>query len=359
MEIGWGHIIRCLTLAQAMSRRQAQCEFICRRHSGHLAKRIEDQGFRVHLLDSKPKDLFESAMVEYEPLPAHADWVGTGWRDDADQTLAIMAGTDWDWVVVDHYGLDARWHKAIKPGTRRLLAIDDLADRVLEADWVLDQNLGRVPANYELKANSDALYLLGTRYALLRSEFAMRRPASLVRRSNPKLSNLLVTLGGTDRPNFTPRIVRVLLEHPLSALSHLTVVMGLQAPGLDEIRAIQQRYPQRLTLRCEVDDMASVMVESDLCIGAAGSTAWERCCLGVPTLQVVSADDQKTIARALADVGAAITLSADYLEESLIDTLNTLSLDNLACMSRVAQAQCDGLGAERVADKMCAEWSRK
>lgn len=353
-DIGWGHVMRCLTLAQTLSSRLAECEFVCRRHSGHLVDRIERRGFRVHLLETDPARL---TTADDGSLPAHSSWLGTGWREDAEQTLAILARLTFDWVVVDHYGLDARWHRLIRPATRNLLAIDDLADRRLDADWVLDQNLGRTPSDYDPWTLPGVRYLLGPRHALLRPEFAERRTASLERRLEPELSNLLVTLGGTDRLNFTPRIVRTVLEHPLSRLLHLTVVLGRQAPGLDAVRAMQERYSTRLTLKCEVEDMANLMTESDLCIGAAGSTAWERCCLGVPTLQVVIADNQRSIARALADVGAAITLEADRLEESLIETLNALTPDALRRMSFAARDLCDGLGAERVADSMLRDRS--
>ena len=351
-EIGWGHVMRCLTLAHALARQGAECVFVCRDHPGNLSDRIRQQGFDVHLLRSGMAHVAGTAKGSDASLPPHYRWLGADWRTDAGQTVAVMDNRVYDWIVVDHYALDARWHDSLRPHCKAILAIDDLADRRLEVDAVLDQNLGREPTLYEPWIRPETQCLLGPRYALLRPEFEQWREASLARREKTGLSSLLVTLGGTDTFNFTPRLVRAVLDTPDFDSLHLEVVLGRHAPGLEAVRALERAAPDRLTVHCDVERMAPLMAESDLCIGAAGSTAWERCCLGLPALQVVSADNQIAIARALEQMGAALTLDTEALEDSLIESLKTLSPELLGLMSCSGQSLCDGQGADRVANWM-------
>lgn len=305
LAIGTGHVMRCLTLADALKARQVACHFICREMPGHLIDAIRQRGHETHVL---PRAETATSVTEDTQGPAHADWLTTDWRTDARQTLALLETLRPEWLVVDHYALDARWQDATRSGYGRLFVIDDLADRPHTADLLLDQNLGRDARDYAALVPSACECLIGPRYALLRPEFAEYREASLARRQRPSLGNILVTMGGIDKDNATGRVLEALESCPLPPRCTLSVVMGANAPWLASVQAQALEMPWETEVAVNVNDMARRMSQADLAIGAAGSTSWERCCLGVPTLTVVLADNQREVAKELHDIGAAISL---------------------------------------------------
>ena len=279
--MGSGHVMRCLTLADALRVQGAQCHFISREHSGHLLEVIRQRG---HTVTALPAGNPISAMTaNVVPQPAHAAWLGCDWQTDALQTGAILTDLKPDWLVVDHYALDQRWEEAVTPQCRKLLVIDDLADRAHNCDLLLDQNLGRKSEHYAPLVTAQCQVLTGPQYALLRPEFAALRPYSLQRRqAQPALRQLLITMGGVDQPNATGKVLQALKTCALPQESRITVVMGLTAPWLQNVRELAAQMPWPTEVVISVGDMARRMADSDLAIGAAGSTSWERCCLHLP-----------------------------------------------------------------------------
>lgn len=352
LDIGIGHVMRCLTLADALREHGAKCHFICREHPGHLLGHIGKHGFSFSALpccktDERPKD--EAGAIQ----SAHAHWLGSDWQTDARQTGAILAELQPDWLVVDHYALDTRWEQALKGHYKKLLVIDDLADRHHACDVLLDQNLGRKAKDYAALVSDRCTVLVGPHYALLRPEFAAVREYSLRRRDVPALKRILITMGGVDQPNATGKVLEALKTCPLPHDCRITVVMGPQAPWLEKVRALAATLPWPTEVRVGISDMAQLMADSDLTIGAAGSTSWERCCLGIPTLMVVLAENQWAGARALQAQGAALLLGepAD-IQQQLADTLTSLPTGELAGMSLAARAVTNGLGTYHVAQRM-------
>lgn len=352
-DIGIGHVMRCLTLADALREHGANCHFICRDHPGHLLDHIRQRGFSVHALScckpvERPKD--ESGASQ----PAHAHWLGCDWTTDANQTGELLSKPQPDWLVVDHYALDTQWEQALKGHYKKLLVIDDLADRPHACDVLLDQNLGREAKDYAVLVPNHCTVLVGPHYALLRPEFAALREYSLRRREVPALKRILITMGGVDQPNATGKVLEALRDCALPADCRFTVVMGAQAPWLEQVRTLAAALPWPIEVRVNINDIAQVMADSDLAIGAAGSTSWERCCLGLPTLLVVLAENQWAGARALQTQGAALLLGGPSLiHQQLTATLSPLlSGKPLAEISLAARAVTDGQGACLVVQHM-------
>jgi spore coat polysaccharide biosynthesis predicted glycosyltransferase SpsG len=192
--------------------------------------------------------------------------------------------------------------------------------------------------------------LAGPRYALLRPEFREWREASLSRRARePGLRRLLINLGGVDKDNVTGQVLDALITCDLPENLQISVVMGASAPWRESVTAQARTMPWPTEVVVNISDMARRMAEADLAIGAAGSTSWERCCLGLPTLMVVLADNQREIADALAAKSAALSLDLTELEASLAAQLNTLSTPGaLTAMSQQAAVLVDGDGSDRV-----------
>lgn len=353
LHIGSGHVMRCLTLAEALKGRGADCRFIVREHPGHLAQLITQRGFVVTTL---PTELAEHAgdarnCPGSAEEPVHARWLGCDWSTDARQTVADMAMQQSDWLVVDHYGLDRRWENAVRPHCGRLMVIDDLADRPHDCDLLVDQNLGRGPQDYAGRVPAECEVLAGSRFALLRPEFASLRPYSLERhQTQPALRRLLVTMGGVDRPNATGQVLQLLGACAVPQAMRITVVMGAAAPWLEQVREQAAQMPWPTDVVVGVTDMARRMADSDLAIGAAGTTSWERCCLGLPTLLVALADNQWAGAQALHEAGAARLLgTVDDLAVQLPPIWQAAVQERwLRDSSAAAGAVTDGLGTGRV-----------
>jgi UDP-2,4-diacetamido-2,4,6-trideoxy-beta-L-altropyranose hydrolase len=345
IQIGTGHVMRCLTLADALAAKGAQCKFICREHPGNLIDYIRSKGhavYRLHMGAEADADL------------AHSEWLGATQAQDAQACESTIATLQPDWLVVDHYALDARWESVLAEHGCQLMVIDDLADRPHACQLLLDQTFGRNAKNYRPLVPEDCTLLCGSSYALLRPEFAALRPYSLQRRVQPQLKHLLVTLGGVDKDNVTAQVLTVLRVCPLPDDCKITVVMGSTAPWLADVKQQALSMPWPTTVRVGVNNMAQLMADCDLAIGAAGATSWELCCLGVPNLLVCTAVNQLTVIGALASANATVTL--DRVELSQPDGVPLLTqiavlTENLASYANAAARITDGSGASRV----CAE----
>jgi len=354
VQIGTGHVMRCLTLAEALRENGTECLFLCRPHQGHLMDLISARGHRVKAL---PAFGPESAGWTPRPGPPHAAWLGTDQATDAADSLRALEGEERAaWLVVDHYALDREWQTALRPVCDRLMVIDDLADRPHDCDLLLDPNIGRSEADYTGLVPDGVRILLGPRYALLRPEFAAHRAESLARRAQPELRRLLVTLGGVDKDNITCQVLDALDASALTEALEITVVMGPHAPWLAAVRERAQTMRRPTRVLVGVSDMARLMTESDLAIGAAGSTAWERCCLGLPTIQLVLAENQREAALAFSRLDAAVSMpSLAGLHEGLSHVIRALHPDRLRALSNASARICDGRGAQIAVELLLGE----
>lgn len=347
LQIGTGHVMRCLTLADALAAQGADCLFICREHQGNLIEQIRNKGYQVSLLLVLNHEAV-SLSAEAEPQLAHAHWLGASWQQDAEACAAILAEQQPDWLIVDNYALDSRWETALKPHYRKLMVIDDLADRLHCCQLLLDQTFGRDAGDYQPWVSAGCTLLCGSRYALLRPEFAQLRSYSLQRRASPQLRQLLITMGGVDKDNATGQVLDALNACALPDDCFITVVMGATSPWLDHVRQQAEQMPWPTDVLVGVSNMAQLMAGSDLAIGAAGATSWERCCLGLPTLMLVLADNQRAIAQALSSVGAAYVADVTALKEQRLITSQQIELQILSAMSAAAATVTDGSGVLQV-----------
>jgi UDP-2,4-diacetamido-2,4,6-trideoxy-beta-L-altropyranose hydrolase len=349
LQTGTGHVMRCLTLAEVLRQRGASCAFICRSQPGHLMDLVRERGYECTALP-------EAAAMRDAP-PSPPAWLGVSWDVDARETLRAIGSAAPHWLVVDHYALDARWASAVRAACRRLMVIDDLADRPHDCHILLDQNLGRLASDYGTRVPAGCRLLVGPAYALLRPEFAGLRAESLSRRRRTAARKLLISLGGVDAQDWTGRSLDALAAMEPLPSYEITTVMGATAPWLEQVRAIASSRGRLATVVVNAPDLASRMAQSDLAIGAAGTTAWERCCLGLPTLLIAQAANQRPGAEALCRAGAAILLpGGEHFAAELQQQVRRLfaDIDALARMQEASAAVTDGLGAGRVATELFA-----
>jgi UDP-2,4-diacetamido-2,4,6-trideoxy-beta-L-altropyranose hydrolase len=346
LQIGTGHVMRCLTLADALRERGAQNTFVCRPHAGHLLDLIQQRGHKAKAL--APADDAFIAPAD----PCHAKWLGTDWASDAEQTRLALGDQVVDWLVVDHYALDRRWEQAERPHTRRIMVIDDLADRPHDCELLLDQNLGRQAKDYGGLLSRHTQTLIGPAYALLRPEFSQWRENSLQRRTQPQLKNLLITMGGVDQANATGQVLNALTRCELPVDLRITVVMGPTAPWLAQVQAKAAAMQCPTQVLADVSNMAQLMAESDLCIGAAGGSALERCALGLPSLVLILASNQHSGAMALQSHDAAwVAADAQQLMAKVTALFNKKTQTAaLQKMSQAAAKLATANGASRVVE---------
>lgn len=348
LEIGTGHVMRCLTLAQALRNTGAMCSFITRALPGHMGERIADEGFEVTLLPVP-----EGAAPQGPPV--HAHWAGVDWAQDADETRAALSEEP-NWLVMDHYAFDARWQRAACPEGTRLMVIDDLADRPHTCDLLLDQNLGHEAGDYDGLLPETCTRLTGPRYALLRPEFAERRAAALAAREGRELRHLMISMGGIDAADATSAVLGALRDAPLPEELTIEVIMGGQAPTLEKVRALAHDMPRPTEVAVDVDDMAARTAAADLAIGAGGATTWERCCLGLPSIIVETAENQAGAVTAMEMAGAALgtgpLLDPAFPGRLIEATMNALVPEINARLFYLSSELCSGEGTKRVASML-------
>jgi len=340
-SLGAGHVMRCLTLADAFRDRGYECRFFCRAEPGHLGELIAGRGHRVALLPAIDEGSNAPANIE---APA-----------DAAAVIAALDGVRPRWIVVDHYAIALEWEARMAQHCDRLMVIDDLADRPHSCDLLLDQTYGRETAEYRSYVDGRTRLLCGARYALLRAEFVARREQALRRRGGKAPARqILVSLGGGDNDAVLRRILALLPEASLPAGCKIKVVTGWQSSLASSAAAEFQAGDLSVEFLQGTDSMASLMVESDIAIGAAGSSSWERCCLGLPTAMVVLADNQRLIAGNLERAGAALSMSPDDLDARLPGALTTLAENHAtrSAMALRAAAIVDGGGVSRVIESV-------
>ena len=333
--IGLGHLMRCMALATELRRRGADVRFVCRRLPGDGAMMLDRAGIEVDWLPEPGR-----APTGREPWNLVAPDV------DAEQTLLALGEVDW--LVMDHYGLDDRWESSMRARATRLLVIDDLPDRGHDADILLDQNLAAPDRGALLPPR--ARQLLGPHYALLGAEFATAHAErSFGDESEPRV---LVYFGGGGH-ELTAAVAAGLTER-FPSISVDVVVSGTSS-CVDELFA-PSRGRSRLTVHVDTDEMARLMWEATLMVGAAGSTTWERCATGLPAVTVSVAANQESIARAAARARVAVHMgTAPSVRPSAIVDMSARLLrhpDLLARMSHRALQICDGRGTARVARAM-------
>lgn len=344
-RMGTGHLTRCRTLAEVLRGRGAEVRFICREHPGDLIETLSADTFPVVRLPAPPAS--EATGEEY------ALWLGVSQELDAAQSIAALNGERADWLVVDHYGLSRAWELAVRPHVTRILALDDLANRPHDCDLLLDQNFSSDGQNrYSRLVPESCRPLLGPRYALLRPEYAAKR-CELIRAA-PEIRRVLVFFGGSDPANVTEKTLRGLSASELAHLS-VDVVIGPNNHNLAALERLAAARP-RTQLHPPQPHLADLIGQADLCIGAGGTTTWERMCLGVPTLIVSIADNQRPACRALHDAGVihyaghATDITDDQLRRQLIEFVT--HADRLGQFRDRGLTLVDGLGALRVAESM-------
>jgi len=288
-QMGTGHLMRCLTLAEALSRKGALVRFISRDLPVHLQLMVRKKECELMVLKGGQTD----------PLPGklhHSHWLGTTQDKDASETINALSGCIWDWLVVDHYAIDQHWETLVAPSVKRLMVIDDLADRLHRCDLLLDQNLvADLDTRYAGKIPAFCRLLLGPEYALLQRDYTEFLGDGAAFKES--IRRILIFFGGADQHNLTGRSISAVLALGRPNIE-VDVVLGTGSPHENAIRRQVQGHGN-IHLHGNLPSLAPLMRRADLAIGAGGTTSWERLRMGLPALVVTLAENQRPIASEL------------------------------------------------------------
>lgn len=336
VHIGCGHVMRCLALAKGLRNRSVSTiSFACQRLPSDMRAYIESQGFPVTALSVPQKIVVPLDNADYQA------WLQRTQREDVEDFLNHIK--DADWVVTDHYAIDAEWQSEAKSRLDcQLLAIDDLV-RKHQADIVLDQTLNRHKEEYD----TDGVVLPGTDFALLTQQFSEKRVFAEKRVLRKEQPRVLISMGGVDASGTTLRILRTLDAIPTI---NCTVLLNERSPYFDEV-VTWCANRDRFNHIAFTNHMSDMMLDHDIAIGAPGSTSWERACLGLPSVIIPLAENQKEICQQLVDAGASVKVDIDQIECQLSTAVDDL-LSNWPTYVKRNLCLCDGQGVERVVNKI-------
>ncbi len=331
-EIGTGHVMRCLALAQAWQDKGGNAHFRSAELPSRLAEKLLDQQMETMSLTVSP-----------------------GGNEDAEQMSELADRIQAEWIICDGYQFGREYQRLLQSSGRRLMVIDDFGTiGHYAADLILDQNLGSAPNDYSDHEPGARLFL-GPRFALLRREFSRLHDRA---RFAPSIARkVLVTLGGADAPNVTAKVMRALASVRVEEMS-VRVVIGLSNPHHSALVALAAEVPYAIELISDTDRMHEIMAWADLAITAGGSTCWELCRLGVPQLVLILADNQQRIAGGLAVEAQQVNLGwFDQCSEATI----ACAAEEVMCdfprrkaMTKKIRSLVDGQGAKRMVEAMCA-----
>jgi len=339
VSIGVGHFMRCLALADSFSKWGCKISFICRQLPDYLSLVLEDRLYNLVKL------VEEESNWTIDNLP-HSSWLGTSQDLDVKATIAAIGG-HCDVLIIDHYGIDSKWEIAIRQWAACILVIDDLADRHHECDILLDPNLYTNPkSRYRDLVSENCVLLLGPQYAILRDEFSRVRQDVHIK--DGVVKRILVLMGGVDCHNITEKVINSVFM--LNSNIDVDVVVGREHPALESLGELCSKY--KYNFHVQPDNLAMLMSMADLAFGSSGSTSWERCCLGLPTVCLTQAFNQIEIAEGLAKSGAIINLG-DGISIQTTEIFSALEKlisepEKVRDMSQKCLEIVDGLGIQKI-----------
>ena len=287
--------MRCLTLARMLSKSgDSKIYFLTRDKQGSIHSLIRESGFNLILLP-ETSSCFNTKEFE------HSNWLGTSQELDCQEVISELYNigiSEVDLFIIDHYAIGKSWENKIRTIANRLMVIDDLADREHDCDILLDQNLApQYLTRYSKLVPENCLKYLGIEYCLLREEFFKLRSEIKVRK---QLKRIIVFFGGVDNDRLTFKALNVLKNH-LDRIEHIDVVVGVNNPFKHEVQTVCSEY-SKFCYGEQVDNIAELMALADLSVGACGATNGERIFLGLPSIIVAVAENQKAVAENLAQL---------------------------------------------------------
>jgi len=321
-EIGIGHIMRCLTLAQELKNNFDKIIFLTRKDSGDFTETIMKNEFEV---------IF---------IPTNND-------SDIIKNIVTTNSENKNFLLIDHYDVDSNFESSLKNIFEKIFVIDDLANRKHDCDLLIDQNYYRdLNHRYKKLIQNDTITLLGSKYAIIRPEFRNINKKTI--KKNSQIKKILVSFGGSDPTNECKKALDALCSIENNQFE-IVAIVGIYNNKFERLKKLYEKY-SNIKIYRHVNDLSQLMLNSDLFIGAGGTTTWERFYMGLPSIVTIISDDQKESIEFLSDMGHVINLglAKNVTMKTYIQTLQKLNSDLIYNMSLNNQKLVDGNGSNRI-----------
>lgn len=342
VQIGDGHFLRCLTLVNGLKINFRQVIFITNQLPKHFFEKIKRENFKICKIDGYSHIQEERLGKKLKTQLINKDLI---------QTKKIIGKykNSTNWLIIDHYGIDYDWENKIHENVEKIIVIDDLANRKHDCDILIDQNFyEKMEKRYSKLIPSFCKQFLGPKFTLLRPEFLKTRKN--LKRKN-KLKRILISFGGSDPSNETTKVL--LAINDLEKKYKIDVIVGTNNSNKKQIMKLCSKIPF-CNFYEQVENISKYMKKADLAVGAGGSTTWERCCLGLPTIVTSVSEDQKKTAQDLGKIGCVINLG-DAEKSTQLDYLKAINEINLKKLNKISK-KClvlvDGKGIKRIVDNI-------
>jgi UDP-2,4-diacetamido-2,4,6-trideoxy-beta-L-altropyranose hydrolase len=316
-RIGTGHLMRCMTIADELDRQKYHIYFICGKITPPMQKFIADKGYKFYV------------------------------EDNQNHILKIIETLKPDYLIIDHYGLDSKFETKARPYSKQIIVIDDMADRFHICDFLLDQGPLRTKDDYKPWVNPECQLLLGANYVLIKPEFRLLRKSCIT-----SWEKGLISFGGSDPDNITLKILKA-LDCALK-MKHIkwTIIAGAANQNWNSLRNFTNQTQMEITLIKQTNQIARLMSNHDFSFGAAGTMAWERACIGLPSITFAIAENQNYGIEVIRhfDLGETLDVS-DISLNKLMVALNRLKNKANNYLHR-NHAMVDGHGVKRLIAKL-------
>ena len=266
---------------------------------------------------------------------------------DIIKNLIITYSENKNFLLIDHYDIDSNFESSLKNIFERIFVIDDLANRKHDCDLLIDQNYYRdLNQRYEKLIQNGTIALLGPKYAIIRPEFRKINKKAI--KKNSQIKKILVSFGGSDPTNECKKVLDALCSIENSKFE-IIVAAGIYNHKFEQLKKLYEKY-SNIKIYRHVNDLSRLMLNSDLFIGAGGTTTWERFYMGLPSTVTIISDDQKESIEFLSDMGHIINLglAKNVTSKTYVQTLQKPNSDLIYNMSLHNQKLVDGNGSNRI-----------
>lgn len=344
-----------LTLARRLKCNEHEVFFVCRRLQGNLIDLVKSS---FPVIELPAPDGVVSPVLHC----SHGAWLEVDYDLEIQQSRRVISDylsqnnrSKLDWLVIDHYAIEATWQRAMSFLTAHCLQIDDLADREHQVDILLDQNYyQRGSVRYNNLLPTSAIRLCGPKYALLRDEFATARQQLLPYESRFKERRVVLFFGGVDIANETSKALLGLLS--IDSQDHFDVIIGINNPHREVLEKLCSMYPSRVSLHIQVINIVEFFSDAYLYVGAVGATTWERCVMALPGIVCSVADNQTQLAIDLSKINGHeyLGLNSELKEDDYAQAYQRLLThpESLFIQSKICAQLVDGVGCQRVVARL-------
>ena len=312
-RIGTGHLMRCLTIADELDQKKYHIYFICEKLSPPMQTLIADKGYKFYI------------------------------ENNEKYILNFLENLRPDYLVIDHYELDSKFEKKARPYSKKIIIIDDMANRFHICDFLLDQNPLRTEDDYKPWVNPECQLLLGANYVLIKPEFRLLRKSCIT-----SWERCLISFGGSDPDNITLKILTALDSELKIKNIKWTIIAGTANNNWNSLMNFTNQTQMEITLIKQTNKIAELMSNHDFAFGAAGAMAWERACIGLPSVTFAIAENQKIGIEVIRHFDLGETLDVPEITlNKLIFAMNRLKNKANKYLHR-NHAMVDGLGVKRL-----------